>query len=352
MMTASEAVFILLGKAKPYALANIELATRSGAFDRVTVITDRPRHPQIRAVHFISANELISPDEHKDLEGKLTDLGVNIRWRNGYWIAVLTRFALLAAHCRNLDAKTAVVHFENDVASYLTRETLASLIGKAPSSVLAPFLDDSEVCPGIMYSDTPEPMARACQLVVDWVSNGRERSDMTALASMERLQLVNRLPIRADQGGGHFTILVGTELGMAQVTFDSLTVGQYLFGSDPRNSQGIRIPGFRYKRWIFDPGILTDWQIVDCDDGARRISARDEGVLIVFAELHVHAKMVLPDLRNTDAWDLLLAAANGTARSRVDFVWRDILYQLAFERLSPIKQRFKSRKNSKVRVGD
>lgn len=330
------AVFVSLGRAKPYLFQNLDFSARWAGRDNVVVITDSTDRRLSAKGRILKLEHLVSKKRKWEITEALAACGVNTKWRNGYWVSILLRFEALKAFAESLDGSTPVIHIENDVATFLSSEVLEEVFARAAEDLLVPPVDREHSCPGIMIAKTPEALAKACEYVVESVSHGRESSDMYALGSLASQGIVGDLPTRG------FNLRGDDE---PPIVFDSVIVGQYLFGSDSRNSQGVSVPGYRYVKAGFDPGRLEDWSLVRGSDGVERVSAVDCGTRVQFASLHIHAKRLIPDpeFSPTD-WDEILSWANVDVRPRLGINVTAVLYSKLYERLAPIKRKFLARK--------
>lgn len=330
------AVFVSLGRAKPYLFQNLDFAARWAGRDNVVIITDSSDRRLSTKGRVVKLEHLVSTKRKREISEALAACGVNTRWRGGYWVSILLRFEALKAFAGTLDASTPVIHIENDVATFLSSEVLEDVFSRAAEGLLVPPVDREHSCPGIMIAKTPEALAEACEYVVDSVSHGRESSDMYALGSLASQGIVGDLPTRGFNTGGE---------DASPIVFDSVIVGQYLFGSDPRNSQGISVPGYRYVKAGFDPGRLEGWSLVQGSDGVKRVSAVDCGTRVQFASLHIHAKRLIPDPQYLQMdWDEILSWANVDVRPRLGINVTAVLYSKLYDRLAPIKRKFLARK--------
>lgn len=335
------AVFVSLGRAKPYLFQNLDFAARWAGRDNVVIITDSSDRRLSAKGRVVKLEHLVSKKRKREITEALAACGVNTRWRGGYWVSILLRFEALKAFAETLETSMPVIHIENDVATFLSPGVLEDVFARAAEDLLVPPVDGEHSCPGIMIAKTPEALAEACEYVVESVSHGRESSDMYALGSLASQGIVGNLPTRGFNAGGE---------DASPIVFDSVIVGQYLFGSDPRNSQGVSVPGYRYVKADFDPGRLEGWSLMLGNDGVHRVSAVDNGTRIQFASLHIHAKRLIPDPEHSPTdWDEILSWANVNVRPRMGINLTAVLYSMLYERLAPIKRKFMARKPPSTR---
>lgn len=332
-MESPAVVFVLLGAVKPYVLQNIHLALQWSAAPNVIVISD---HSTIRGlpkgVRLVHLSNLVSSQRKATLVKQLAATGANVRWRHGYWVSILMRFEAISSLCLQIPESHPVIHVENDVATFFSEEVLKPYLTSSDNCVYVPPVDVDHACPGVMIATSPVAMRIACDYVVDSVAKGKERSDMYALGTLRKGGQVKSLPTRGSETSAHKTL---------PVVFDSVVVGQYLLGSDPRNSQGISVPGYRYVKGGFDPGHLTSWHVEQCVDGVPRVAAVDEGRPVQFASLHIHAKRVIPEVSPDDSeWQKILSWANTEIRPELQIALRKVLAYKATQAMRSVKRKF------------
>jgi hypothetical protein len=326
-------VFVALGSVKSYFVQNLEFAARWVGAQNVVVISDVKSLRLSNVGQVVPVGQLVNRERKKELTQQLKARGVNTRWRGGYWVSILMRFEAIRAYADTLDPLTSLIHVENDVATFLSEESLQALHDFSGEQVLVPPLDMDHSCPGIVFAKTAPAMSKVCSYVVQSVGDGSEPSDMHALGTLRKSGSIGCLPTRAS------AVL---KVDDTSLVFDSVVVGQYLFGSDPRNSQGVAVPGYRYVRGNFDPGLLRDWRLTVGQDGVQRVSASDEGQMVEFASLHIHAKRSIPDPEtNPEAWNQVLSWANGLERPRLEIRLRSVIFSKFYEWASPKRRRLR-----------
>lgn len=305
------------------------------------LITDSKTAKAQEGITVVPLETIVSKAELQELTKALEASDIDPHWRDGYWLRIYGRFLALRNYCRQsgLDSQTPIIHLESDMASFITEQLLNDTLREFDSLNLMAFIDEHTACPGVILSKTPEALALLCSMVLADAQASRNRSDMSslALADRELLQPLATLPDRSTQ-----TMQVRTanaegslaEEESACVIFDAAAVGQYLFGIDPRNQQGILVPGYRETRGGLDPGRWHDWSLAECEDGITRVTAKEQGRLLVLANLHIHAKTVVPSPEvGSDFWRTQLGIANGLIGVRPQFVSESRLSQFIFRNL-------------------
>jgi len=304
-----------------YAVENILVSASylGDEFD-VVVVADRPdRSLSRQGVKLVNARSIWPQAQRKALEVDLSRSGKDPRWRRHYWTHVIGRFAALKAYSSSLNQNVPIVHIENDVVAFFNGEILDSVFEGGPAFALA--VDDNNVCPGLLFAEDPGKMESICNYVTTAVATGREASDMTALAELARNGDLKVLPTTFHPSGIKMLVGEGEDASEYSVVFDTIFLGQYLFGIDPRNEGGFRVPGVRLLTGGHDAGSLREWSVELCGDGRYRICAVANSGPVVLANLHVHAKVPLPHLEDFNEWSRILSAANGVTVPKVSIHW-------------------------------
>jgi hypothetical protein len=286
-------------------------------------------------------DSLVSPAELQELTLALVASDIDPHWRKGYWLRIYGRFLALRNYCNQsgLDPHTPVIHLESDMASFITEQLLTEILHESDALNRMAFIDTETACPGVIVSRNAAAMAALCAAVLTDVHAGRNRSDMQSLA-MADSHLLRPLATLPEQSMRTMQVRTADAEGVlgqeqpAALIFDAAAVGQYLFGIDPRNQQGILMPGYRETRGGLDPGYWQNWSLALCEDGVTRVTAKAGDQLLVLANLHIHAKIIIPrpEIGN-EYWNTQLGIANGLIGARPQFVADSTLSRLIFRNL-------------------
>ncbi|HBJ73414.1 MAG TPA: hypothetical protein DDY88_06875 [Actinobacteria bacterium] len=320
-----------------YAVQNHQLNPQ---FATVLIADAKAARPR-EGISVVQFDTLVSTAELQELTLALESSNIDPHWRKGYWLRIYGRFLALRNYCNQsgLDPGTPVIHLESDMANFITEQLLDDSLREFNALNLMAFIDADTACPGVILSRTPAAMAMLCSTVLEDVQGGRNRSDMKSLA-LAGSQLLQPLATLPEQSKHTMQVRTADANGVlsaeqpASLIFDAAAVGQYLFGIDPRNQQGLLVPGYRETRGGLDPGLWQDWSLALCQDGITRVTARAQGRLLVLANLHIHAKIIIPRPEiGSDYWRTQLGIANGLIGARPQFVSQSRLSQLIFRNL-------------------
>lgn len=312
MGSSGSQVIVHLGALPDYTYRNLELAAlHLPNFETILVVDSRLNRTPTN-VTVMQLDDLVTRQQVNKIRIALKQQGIDPNWRKGYWTQVFLRFLVLKELARQLDPAIPMVQIESDVISFLTPELIERLNVWVGDLCGMPFIDAETAGPGLMFAKHPAAMAKVCQFVLDRLESGLEVSDMKSLARAVQEGLVSELPSLPRDSGLRINVQVGQQAEKATVLFDAAAVGQFLFGIDPRNNNGILVPGYRERRGDIDPGLWRNWAILQCGDGIERISCEVEDNRVVFGNLHIHSKQVLPPVSSLDpVWLQTVRIANG-----------------------------------------
>ena len=316
-------IFVQLGGIPGFAVKFMAQASHMNPQYRTVLVTDQRATRMPDGVEVVHVDQVVSSTEILQLTDALKASQYDPKWRKGYWLRVFMRFLILRNYSASLQGPIPVVHFECDVASYVTRPMLEESLASMRSPCAMPFIDEATACPGIVLAVSPQAMSALADVVIEDILSGSGRSDMESLAQAQGAGLLEAMPTKAENAWTSMMVqtLLGAESARgaerAHVVFDAAAVGQYLFGIDPRNNGGVLVPGYREPRGGMDPGEWSSWSLATCADGITRVAFRDEGRLGVLANLHVHAKSAIP-MPTEDGleWGTWIDVANGVISPR------------------------------------
>lgn len=330
-------LFVQVGPLTTYMKDFIEQAAKLNSTFKTTLITDQ-KSVAINSVEIISLDSVIPLHVITVLTEKVRAAGFDPSFRNGYWVKIFTRFLAISRFLESTAPQGPVVHLECDVTSYVSKEVIESTLESFRSSsadVFIPFIDSKTACPSIILSRESSSLIEVCDFVLENLGRNVGESDMSLLAYAHECGLVSALPTLTNQS----TIMMPyRELSMtktskdqegntepsAHIIFDAAAVGQFLFGIDPRISNGLLTPGYLELRGELDISRWRNWRIVTCADGLDRVAFSSENQTFILVQLHVHAKIRVPMPRSGNRfWDECLGVANGLIepKSKIYIRW-------------------------------
>ena len=177
----------------------------------------------------------------------------NTTFRSGYWSHVKERFFYMEELMRDYSL-TDVISMEYDIMLYMPLTTLVPAL-KAYTKNLSIVMDnETRGHPGFMYIPSEEAIHEFNFHIMQMIKSDLEDMQLLALYASRYSEKVSFLPVIPPTTTprislqGHmsanpsFLWAGASELG---VLFDSLVIGQWVGGVDPRNSNGI--PSLKFE---------------------------------------------------------------------------------------------------------
>jgi hypothetical protein len=240
------------------------------------------RFPQIKVV-LISDFSLDGMESFQNYSEKYMDISkyldffgshssLPVRFRGGFWLLSLIRLIVLADFVES--EGSSVLHIESDVV--LASDFPLDFFHEISQQVAFVRVSDSEAIASILFIPSPES-ARALRLALyhEFDSN-RALTDMQFLSNYLHSfpERVFELPSSLNDDPA------------LDFIFDGSDYGQYLFGTDPRNSRGVKILNFENPNTRINAGELSyryepTRDFIDISDGL--LSKR-------LVNLHIHSK--------------------------------------------------------------
>lgn len=310
-------VIVHLGGLPRYVTHYAAIAAASLPSARTYLITDTHRQVGYPGIERVRAQALVGTRRISQIQDALSRLGIDPRWRSGYWTQVFMRFALVEAFMNQLGDRGFALQLESDILSTLSPAMIALTVPHLDGGCYMPFIDEETAGPGLMLAKSPSHLAEACRFTLEALFEQITFSDMAALALAQESGLVKSLPSHASESPFAMRFEGGGEIEYAQLVFDAAATGQFLFGIDPRNNNGIVKSGYLETRGGLDPGSWKDWRIQEGSDSQPRVTCDMGSSRAVFANLHIHAKsLVPPPASGNKSWKRTLDEANGNATPR------------------------------------
>ncbi len=222
-----------------------------------------------------------------------------VQFRGGFWKHTITRFYILANFIQMYKLRN-VFHIENDVMVFRPFETIYLEYFELVSKTKILVVKDSpnRVVPSIVFF----PSVKSATLLVKHIKESIEKSttfknDMNILGSYKNIVSFNILPE---------TSFNRDKIPMSRVIFDGAAIGQYLGGTDPRNSGASldnfeecldiyrKTSGFINETSVFKPNTCNYMRksvhITPKDNPINIFVAIKSGELFSIANIHVHSK--------------------------------------------------------------
>jgi hypothetical protein len=195
-----------------------------------------------------------------------------VGFRGGFWLLSLIRLIVLADFVESEDSK--VLHIESDVV--LSSDFPFDYFYTLGQQVAFVRVSNTEAIASILYIPSSESALKLKSNIYTEFESDPALTDMSFLSGYSHKfpEEVFELPASVDDT--HTTDFI----------FDGSDYGQYLFGTDPRNSRGVKLLNFENPNTRISTGRLSynfnrSREFIDISDGS--VSKR-------LVNLHIHSK--------------------------------------------------------------
>lgn len=278
--------------------------------DFVLISDYRLEHKQLEQLN-VSLFELESVNDlWDDLK---TNLNHDLSFRSGFWFNSLARLLCFEKFLERT-SHDKLVHIESDVL--LLDAFPLSAFHTLGEKVAFPIQSRGQGIASVLYLGSQRMATLLTNFTMQNVLKNASATDMTTLwdFSQEYPQYVQKLPSKPCH------LLEGTEMNTWMSprgypgVFDSISIGQYLFGIDPRN--------FRGKLKLFTEDIThyvkpSRWRL---EWTSPELLFRENNQLYSIFNLHIHSK----DLRcfKAESFEKLIAKRiDQCGRIKTEWVW-------------------------------
>jgi hypothetical protein len=280
-------VFVHLGSTLPsFLAANLRLAAANSGLDVILITNADVTRGNLDPVLVVKISDAWYSGEMVASFRARTSLSSD--FRGGFWLFAVERFFILLEFMRSFDV-TRVIHAESDVLVFDLRP-LVAVLSQRPDRAFFPFPYQDTIIPSLCLFSGVEPLER----VAAWmISTADHRNEMELLADYAKEYPSDLLFLPTDAWFGsrpsdwrvEVDCLPPEEIGGI---VDANALGQWMFGTDPRNFLG---PGWnRYLnpnaehdlsrlRFRLQPG--GGLRVSDCESEVRSVA---------ILNLHVHSK--------------------------------------------------------------
>lgn len=223
---------------------------------------------------------------------------------NGYWDVTIRRLLALEALVDYLETDTKIMHVESDVLLLLPPRQIINELRFFGSAAI-PRLGDNGIA-SFLYFPSKNELSFFCEKILQTVESAKEPlTDMKILGIGLESGWLQEIPSNP----------FGSNETLRQVIFDGAAIGQYLFGVDPKHTEGKLFSGYKNPYFPWDLASIQ-WQLEPLDDHEECVLvARVGGRSVVIANLHIHSKELLPlPSLNSERWVRAIYEANGGKR--------------------------------------
>ena len=272
-------VLVVLSNFQNYVLHNILHMKQHGNHD-IVVLTDRKF-----TTHFPEYVETYAMEDLLENYDTMVAAYQN-DFRNGFWHWTSFRFYAILAYMKKYHI-TQIVHVENDVMVF---ENIANITFHRPDKLLLTMDNEHRCVPGLMYIPNAHILEQ-CLFQFD-----HKQNDMQNWGNVYHIKdqsWIETLPIAPKNSAQKVSPILTNHYEHYNSIFDAASIGQYLGGIDPRNSEQKDTKGFinthcdfKYHNydftWLYEGQNKVPYMKIPSSTGNLQF--------IKIINLHVHSK--------------------------------------------------------------
>lgn len=261
-------IFVHFGTASKHFVLNVEDTCERFPNSRIYVITDLERKCFTRQDNLT----VISKDISKRVSDYAEISTLPSRFRNGFWLLSLIRLEILAEFV--IQSKQPAVHIESDVV--ISSDFPFDFLENTEKSLAYVRVSEMESIASIVFLKPGGDCETFASSIFSEFQQNPGLTDMKFLSDFQKRHsnLVYELP--ADLSDPNRTPFL----------FDGSDFGQYLFGTDPRNSRGVRHLNFKNSSTRVSPESYDFLY----DKERQFLNVTSEGRCSYLVNLHIHSK--------------------------------------------------------------
>ena len=215
-------------------------------------------------------------------------LGHDLNFRNEFWFNSLARFKVIHMYMTSEDLGS-LLHIESDVT--FTSDFPFQILKDLRQVLAYPLQGDGQGIASVLHVGSREVLAEFLTFCSREVSENSKSTDMTILFNFlkhnpDKVVVMPTLPVEFENGKKDSTLHANTSqnIDLFGGVFDAISIGQYLFGVDPRNHRGRKKLYWEDKsHWVKPSKYKFEWS------SNSLLAKRANFVTKVFS-LHIHSK--------------------------------------------------------------
>jgi len=297
-------IFVYIGKKIPrYAYHSLNFAVENSGL-KVVLISDAEPKPKL--------NKAIEHVRYVSDEEKLDDLSSN-QFRDGFWIKTTERFYAI----QQFVTRTGIEHFFHAELDNLVFDIsdVSSKLDKIGNGIFVPRINEEHAIASLIYVNSAEVFNEFCQFSRTFRYS---RNDMEILSCFLDQNKSSSFSLPSDPVSS-----TSKKLGSDQVPpstvglFDAAAIGQWYFGTDPRNSYTTVHNLFENSRYS---GLLQDYKLEHRLLPSRIIISSKTASFpeMKLNNLHVHSK-ITRRLTSRKNFDQIIRRTNAAKSSLISF---------------------------------
>lgn len=267
--------------------------------------------------------ELVDPD----WDTIKSTLGHDLNFRNEFWFNSLARFKIIHMYM-TLEDVGSLLHIESDVT--FTSDFPFQILKDLRQVLAYPLQGDGQGIASLLHVGSREVLAEFLTFCSREVSENSKSTDMTILFNFlkhnpEKVVVMPTLPAESENGKKGSTLYanVSQNLDLFGGVFDAISIGQYLFGVDPRNHRGRKKLYWEDKsHWVKPSKYKFEWS------GNSLLAKRANFVTKVFS-LHIHSKDPVAFTRDSIRKELETRYKKSKTGEKNEIVFRELLKSIS-----------------------
>lgn len=277
-------------KTPKYLEANLRYLKYTFPEQEITLLIDQPSIPTNLESY---AKCLVVESDNSFLHSLFQNLEHDAKFWDGFWFRTIQRFFLLDAYLMKNPSKS-ILHIESDVL--LLPNFPFDSFSDLDCDLAFPVLNENQGVASVMYIKNRDSIRKFLEFSVDYSLKDPYATDMTFLSHYARFSrkvaILPSIPPGLNpvpHGVTHYQKSLFSKESNFKGIFDGATLGQYLFGVDPRNNLGNRKLFLSFPHHFLNPNELNFQFHTSCGRTSITVGTSSGPQVPVYC-LHIHSK--------------------------------------------------------------
>ncbi len=320
-------VWVHLGESKipPYLRISLENFSELFQNQSLVLLVDQDKNLGNLQIKNLTVKkiELINPD----WDTIKSTLEHDLNFRNEFWFNSLARFKIIHMYME-LEGLGSLLHIESDVT--FTSDFPIQILKNLPQVLAYPLQGEGQGIASVLHVGSREVLAEFLAFCSSEVSKNSKSTDMTILFNFlkhnpDKVVVMPTLPVELENGKKDSTLYANSSknIDLFGGVFDAISIGQYLFGVDPRNHRGRKKLYWEDKsHWVKPSKYKFEWS------GNSLLAKRANFVTKVFS-IHIHSKDPLAFTRDSLRKELETRYKKSKTGEKNEIVFRQLLKSIS-----------------------
>lgn len=320
-------VWVHLGESKipPYLRISLENFSELFQNQSLVLLVDEDKNLGNLQIKNLTVKkvELVDPD----WDTLKSTLGHDLNFRNEFWFNSLARFKIIHMYM-TLEELESLLHIESDVT--FTSDFPFQILKNLHQVLAYPLQGEGQGIASVLHVGSREVLAEFLAFCSKQVSENSKSTDMTILFNFlkhnpDKVVVMPTLPVELENGKEDSTLYANASqnIDLFGGVFDAISIGQYLFGVDPRNHRGRKKLYWEDKsHWVKPSKYKFEWS------GNSLLAKRAYFVTKVFS-IHIHSKDPLAFTRDSLRKELETRYKKSRTGEKNEIVFRELLKSIS-----------------------